>query len=617
MSRTVAERSPATRASVHTGPFRTPRVVLAGIVMITAQLVYRAWMTYGAWFHIDDFNFISRMGHSGLSISSVGREYMGHLMPGGLLLSWANQSLAPFDWRLPATELLVMQLLADVALLVLLLRLFGPRWGILPPLAVYLFGVGTVPLGIWWAAGVNQLPMHIALFVGLTCHLAYLRTRRPQALAWALVSVVGGLLFWEKSILVLLAFGLLTVCYFAVGSFGERLALVWSGYRAAVVAYVALGLAYLTLYVTTSLTFDPGRAAEYPLFGVMGNMVLRAYVPATVGGPLQWIHLADQPGSAPQPSDPTIAVSLVLVALLVREIHRSRARSLRAWSFPAVFLASNVLLVLAARTSYVGDLLSLDFRYQGELPGVTAIALGLATLRVIDARESATPRAPSRFLDSRRAVTVATTAFAVLASVSGWQYAHHWMSDHGSERYVARVAASLRSAPEPVPLVDRPVPLTLTWGTNYPDNLFSRVFGTYRSATEFPKAATDRLLTFDETGHLTRVVIDAARRNLPGPEAGCGYRVARDPVTVPLDGPVAFNDWWVRIGYLATEDGAATVSAGSQSHRVPILKGLHELFVQASGEFDSVTISGIDGGAELCSDDVTVGLPEALDKAVP
>ena len=63
-----------------------------------------------------------------------------------------------------------------------LVRLFGVRPGIPPPLCVYLFGSISAPVAIWWAAGVNQLPMQAALFWSIACFVPYLRTHRVRHL---------------------------------------------------------------------------------------------------------------------------------------------------------------------------------------------------------------------------------------------------------------------------------------------------------------------------------------------------------------------------------------------------------------------------------------------------
>ena len=72
-------------------------------------------------------------------------------------------------------------------------------------------------------------------------------------------------LFFEKTMLVIGALGIVTVAWFTRGSPAERMRQVWRSYKVSLVANVALGLAYLILYVRVGLGFDPGQAATYPI----------------------------------------------------------------------------------------------------------------------------------------------------------------------------------------------------------------------------------------------------------------------------------------------------------------------------------------------------------------
>jgi hypothetical protein len=175
---------------------RSHAVLVTAGAMIVVQLGYRAWATYGSWYHYDDFNFIARMAGAGPSPSAAIEPYIGHVMPAGMYLSWLADAVAPYDFRVTATLLLGMQAGAAGALLWMLVRMFGVRPGILPPLAFYLFCVITTPVAIWWAAGVNQLPWHIALFAGLGTHATYLRTRQLRYVLMTVGWSVFGLAFY-------------------------------------------------------------------------------------------------------------------------------------------------------------------------------------------------------------------------------------------------------------------------------------------------------------------------------------------------------------------------------------------------------------------------------------
>ncbi len=599
--------SDATRDSstLQWATLRRDRVCQAALAMIVVQLAFRAQITYGTWFFGDDLNFMSRMANEGPGAAF--RQYAGHLMPAGMYLSWVADLIAPFDFRVNATMLLGMQVLADVGLLVLLLRLFGSRPGILPPLAIYLFSVISVPVAIWWAAGVNQLPMQVALFWGLSSHVSYLRTGRFRSAVAAAAWVVVGLAFFEKTLLVLGAFAIVGIAWFASGSLADRLRRLLAERTAGVLLYVGIGLVYLALYIPVGLTFSPKRAGNDTLPQVAANVVVHGYLPGIFGGPLRWAHV-DQ-WSLPAPGDPGLLLVLAAVVLLARELARSRRRSLRALWLPAFFLACDVVLVSAGRASFVGALISLDYRYQGELAAVTAVALACATMPIRGATEPVEASAPSSLLDNPRRVSAVVALISVLGVVSSLQYVHHWDTSTQAGPYFKTLFADLDQRDQPAPVVDTIVPTTVMLGWSYPDNLLSHLLRHYQDQIDYPDVATDHLNMVDHQGDIVPAVVPATRRGLPGPQESCGYRVRSRPVTVRLDGPVAFGGWWVRIGYIATGASPVRVTTGDSSYSTAVRPGVHALYVRGAGQFDRVRISGLGEGVSLCTDDVTVGRP--------
>ena len=182
--------------------------------MIAAQLGFRGWLLSHAWFQQDDFIFWQRALSSDLDLEYLFTGHVGHFMPAGFLLGWFNNQIDPVLFALPASEMLAMQAMAGIACLMLLVHMFGPRWGILPPLAIFLFSPISLPAATWWAAGINQLPLLIVFFAGLHTHVSYLRTRRMRYAWWTMAWTAIGLLFTEKTLVMfevyaIIALGLL------------------------------------------------------------------------------------------------------------------------------------------------------------------------------------------------------------------------------------------------------------------------------------------------------------------------------------------------------------------------------------------------------------------------
>jgi len=585
---------------------RSSRVVQAAVGMVLAQLGFRAWMTYSSWYTLDDFTFVSRMVNDGPGVDVATRPYAGHLMPAGMYLSWLANEIAPWDYRIIATFLLLLQALASVGLVVMLVRLFGPRWGILPPLAVYLFCVISIPVALWWAAGVNQIPLQVVLFWSLASHVEYLRTRLARHLVVTVAWLAAGLLFYEKVILVLGALAIVSLAYFAGGSLAERVRFAWHHYRAAALTYLALGVAFLALYAHVALNFSPAKAGGDALGEVINNMVFQGYLPAIVGGPLEWDGIGQF--SLASPRDLLVIASIVAWFLALREIHRSRTRSLRAWFVPAFFMLCDVVLVLAGRASFVGALISLDFRYQGELPAATAIALACATMPILGSKEPVATRGPSALLDRPRRVAAATTAVAALSVVSTMQYVTYWVDTMPARPYFTHLLHDVQAAKQPVPIVDQPVPSFVMWAIGYPENLLSHLLVPYAGRLDYVDIATDQINVVDSKGHIVPAVIHVVRHGKPGPQPGCGWLARSEPMTIALDGPAAYGGWWVRVGYLSSGRSPVTVKAGDASYSTVVEPGVHALYFRGGSQlFEDIRLSGLADGVTLCTDDVQVG----------
>jgi hypothetical protein len=600
----------AATAATHVGRRRllSHPVVLAATGLVLLQLGFRAWATYTSWFTGDDFYFIAHMTTDGTSLASALEPHGGHLMPAGMYLSWLSDAISPYDYWFNATVLLLLQVAADVGLLVLLVKLFGPRPGILPPLALYLFTVFTAPLAVWWAAGINQFALHIALFWGLIGVVSYLRTRRPAGL-WAAAAVtVGGLLFYEKTILVVGVFGIVAMAYFASGGLWQRLRHVLTTYRLGVVVLGGLAVAYGVAYAVLGLNFNPGKGGNEAFGQVAVNMVVQSGATGLVGGPFAWTHV--EPGSLPDPSNLVVLAALVVIVVVVLQIHRSRRRSLRGWLVPAYFLVADAALVTAARASLVGPRIALDYRYEAELGAAAALGLALATLPLLGAVETVEPRPGGRLLGHPRRVAALTTVVAVLGAVSTVQYVTRWQDDLKGQAFFDRLLPALDRTTGPVPLVDRPVPAYIVSPLEYPGNQLSHLLVSYAGHASFPDQATDTLLTAADDGRLVPVYIPPTRAAPPGPQPGCGYAITGDEVSIPLNGQVSFGGHWVRIGYLASASSPVVVTAGQASYSTVVQPGVHALYLAAGSDFDSVEISGLASGVTMCTDDVTVGVPK-------
>ena len=354
------------------------RILVIGTVLVALQLGLRAWALSGSWFYFDDLAFMSRAMTQPMDAHYLFESYGGHLMPGGFALIWLLTGWAAYQWWVWAAVLLVMQAAAGLGMLRLLRSMFGDTSVVLLLLAGYLGFVFTLSAGIWFAAGINQLPLQIALVYGLHAHLQYLRTQRWQHLATAMAWTLFGLLFYEKTLLLFGVYGLVALCWFSTGNTPERLTRLWGRYRWGIVTQGVVAVAYAALYVAFGLNFSPSTAGTQPLTPVAWNLVAVAGATGAVGGPLEWRPL--DVGSFAQPSDFVQLVSWLVIGTLVLHAIRTREVSKRAWSLVAFTLLSNVILLGSARATIVGPDIALEYRYQTETAALFVLSAGLAFL---------------------------------------------------------------------------------------------------------------------------------------------------------------------------------------------------------------------------------------------
>ena len=590
-------------------PRRPDRLLLIGGLLIAAQLGIRGWALSGSWFYFDDLAFMSRALNQPFDVDYLTESYAGHLMPGGFAVARLLTEWAPYEWWPWALVLLVMQAVASIGIFRLLLSMFGRRPFVLALLAGYLFWIFTIPAGIWFAAGINQLPLQIALAFGLTSHLAYLRTRRIQHLVATLLWTGFGLLFYEKTLLLFGLYAIIALCWFGTGATPARLRSLWDRYRTGILVQGGVVAAYGAAYVTWGLNFSPGEANNVPWAPVAWNLVGIALAPGLIGGPLSWQPL--DVGSFANPSDLVMLASWAALGGAIFYAFYTRNRSRRAWAPLAFTLVANVVLLASARANIVGPEIGREYRYQTESAAIAAICLGLAFLPLLGAVEVNEPRdGVARTYDGRLFVGAITGLVVVLALVSTVRYVDLWQDNNPSRAYFDNVQSSLDRAEQPVPLANAGVPQTLLWSFRYPENTYEQLFRPWSDQTSFPRNSLDDLYVFDGTGRLAEAVLEPARQ-MKAPARttkGCdGWAMLGGPVTIPLDGPVIGAGWWIAMDYSSPDDTSARVVAGTEVHEVDLPAGDHRLWLQAAGTFRTVQINSYPDDPDWCVEDLALG----------
>jgi hypothetical protein len=297
------------------------------------------------------------------------------------------------------------------------------------------------------------------------------------------------------------------------------------------------------------------------------------------------------------------------VVALVVHAQRTRTKSRRAWAPLAFTAVCNVVLLASARANVVGPDIAREYRYQTESAALFVLGVGLAFLPLVGAPEVNAPRTPEATASETPRLVAAITGAIVLAAVlSSTRYVDLWQDNNPSEAYFGQVRRTLAVAEDkPVPLVDIGIPQTLLWAYRYPENAYSHVFKNFDDATTYPRSSIDRLFIFDDLGRLSPVAIPPTRVHQGG--SGCGFPLTEETTTVPLDGPVIGGGWWLRVSYASPTDVQLHLQAGEEEHDLSLPEGLHNVFVQAAGDFNEVTLSDYPEESGLCVTALTLGLP--------
>ncbi len=600
----------ARRAVAALRGFDSPQLVIgAGALMIVAQLAFRAWALYPSWFYVDDYNLLLDAQGEHLDAGYLLDPYNSHLMPGGRLIAWLVADSGQLNWGLAATLTLVAQAVAGVAALWMLTTLFGARWAVLAPLSLYLTSAMTVPAMMWWTASLNQVPLQCAFFLAVCTWVRYLRTGRRRWLLATTAAVSLGLFFYVKALLIFPVLAFITLAYFASGSSLQRVRGAIRRFWPAVVVGGATVAAYLAYYV--SHVEEPFTETSASLIGRLADSMLgTAFISAVVGGPWRWAPNA-LPNAFADPPAWTLHIAWVLVVLIVLYGALRRTGSLRAWVLLLGYLVGLLVLLLNSRAPVYGSNIGLQYRYLTDAACAVALCLGLAFLPICGAEQASRPR--DEPLLRLRVPTWGAAALVAVICASGVlstvRYVGYWHSDNASDAFVHNLQADLRAQGE-VDLADQTVPEAVIPGIFAPDNAVHRVTSLVSNRVSFPDASP-RLAVVGEDGTLHSALIDEAITSRKGRIPDCGWLVNDDDSgrTIPLTGSAFLWEWWIRIGYLASQDSTVDVIAGSSHVTTTVDAGLNSLYVKVKGTFNSIHITGLDPGTTMCVDTVEVGQP--------
>lgn len=607
----VAVSPSGARIGADAGGTGRPTVLRPAILLIVAALLFRAWALKGSWFYFDDLAFMSAGMNDKLDWDFVSRNYAGHLMPAGWLVIKALATLAPYEWPTWAALLLLMQAIASFGMFRLLRSMFGDTRAVLALLAGYCFYIFTVPAGVWFAAGINQLPLQIALVFGVHAHLSYLRTHSKWSLAAAIAWSAFGLAFYEKSALLFGLYALIALCWFSSGLLAERVKHLWERYRLGIIAYGCLAVPYVVIYLKYGLDFGSRDAPGSLISAVAYRLVGVALSTGAIGGPFEWRPISANALAAP--SDLITLGSWVAVGSLIYYAARTRTASRRAWWLIGFTSTANVYLLATARANLVGADIGLEYRYQTEAAAVLVLSVGLALLPLRGADEvNAVREDVPRPFENSSAVRVVTILVVIGCVISTLAYVRNWQDRNGTKAYYDNARKDiLASKLDRVPLVDLPVPQNMLWAFGYPENTYSHIFRNLERHVVFPDHAVDQIFMLSGSGRLVPLGFPPQRTMIHGQGQGCGYILHRKrPTTIPLDGPVVGGGWWIAMAYASPHDFGVQIELGDSTREMKLPAGMHTAYFKADGSYGSVVLRNEPEGESACITALVLGNPD-------
>jgi hypothetical protein len=555
-------------------------IVLAAFVAAAIPFALHTWAALHGSLAQDDFLITYRAGRSGLfDPGYLFQDYQGHLAPGCFLLTWFLTAMAPLNFAVLTIPLLLMQAATYVLFWMLLVRCFGRRWAILVPFTVFSASNLVLVPTLWWAYGIQILPVLLAMAAALYSHVRYLQ----DGGRWAVSTVawtVFGLAFYEKAVFIPVMVAGITVL---LGEPLRKHLKLWAALGAVLAGYVVL----LLSLTTSQVGHGEGTVSAGTLADLAGRMLADTLLPGLLGGP--WS--GPGPGATWAPSPIVVSAGLFIVALAVVLISR---KTWQPWALLGFVTVADIGLVAATRLTDVGPALGNDPRYIAELALVAALCGAFAFLR------------PGGGGERERPLALAISALLVLSSFVSFQRLAPALRFEHSDQYLGNVRAAVAGDPELV-LYDSFVPSDVMHEWFAENSRASHVVGLV-PGIKFDQAAL-RMHQLDDSGTPRRITgVEPIARSLPGPVPDCGTVIGEDMVRIPLDKSL-MGRYLMKVDYFTSDGGEGIVEAGEASQKVWFPAGLHSVYVPLDGLFDHVSIQLVGKGAPICAAVLEIGKP--------
>lgn len=591
------------------------QVVLAGVLLVAASMVWKTQFLYRRYFYQDDFVDLDIARKSGFNwhyLSLVGDD---HFFPGLRAVTWVLARASVYNWGLDATVLLIFAAGASLAALRLLRTLFGTRPAILLPLVIYLVLPLTVPDFGWWWTGMESLPFQLAIFTMLNAHVLYVRTGCWRHLGAAAGWLVFGLLFFEKAVVLPLLLLMITSAFCVdtrswLGGVVRTLRQHWRAWLSYAVVLIVYALVALAAFRASKAISHPA-ASMSAVRTFVSHFVRDNLLPGVLGGPWHWLLAG--PGSRyaiALPSSRMVVVSEIAVVILLLVNLWIRPVAWRAWLIFAIWVVlADLATVIVGRLGFgLVSLFALETRYLADAGPVLAVCFGLACLPVAGAGgRAATVQRVRRRLRMGFAPRVAGAVLAAIFVVSAiWSDQGYQKVTNGAPAVAAYVANADRALAHAAPgtfIIDQAMPTSAilpSFGAQANQSQILGALATGRQAKRLrwitqATGTIDNLRMFGGNGQLLPALISGAysvRRTGLGLKSCWPYRHGH--ITVKFARATVPFAQTLHIGYVwgGGAPGFLVIQYGDSAQRVYLTPGVHSVYLQVAG---SVTEFAVDG----------------------
>jgi hypothetical protein len=620
----------------HLGLFRAGPNSFIALGLIIAATLWRTWAVMQWTFQNISWRELSAVRAMSLW-AYIPQTQLGHLAPAQHVIFWVTTKVAPLDYFVSFLPLLLMSFLSGWLMWRFLQVLFGDRPGNLIPLAVFLLCPLTAPSLISITFALGTIPVQLFVVLTLFALLLYVRAPSNRRLALVALAYVGGLLFSEKSLLILPTAVMFLALFLGEGQGRARLVDVTLRRWRLWTVLGGITLLYVLLYLGTAGSQQSHTPSSPDIAGIAKAAILTSVIPTLLGGP--WSSISNV---IPDLSGAARILVLALFAAIVLASFLWRRQSWRGWTLAVVYVASCIgVVVTSNRFDVLGVLIGKAGRYFSDC--VPALALGLALAFMVPLERGADPawgrrpfaerllarlrpgwwmsppadgrslplrsnasRGPSPWPTRTLALGV-VAAYAASALITGTKTATK--GDELSARaWLANVKTGLAGSPTAA-IYDSLLPERAVsksaWIVGFAPRA-SITLGPFAPRVRW-NAPSDELLTFDQAGRLRPANVVPGEVVEPGPFPGCGFRAGRGvPFVARLPAPLFHWDWGVSLRYSSDTDDPGLVTVDGDRQPVTFHRGSHTMILAHAGTARSVTVESRQG--PVCVSDIVVGL---------